>query len=392
MIERVREAGAAKVIGLLLVACVLFIVIGFSFRFIPADLLPGNRVSYADASESATSTPSQPTAPVFVATHVPTPSAVKGIYMTACVASTPSFRERVIASMKDTEINSLVIDYKDYTCTISYADSKIPEAAGKGCRVADLPAFIERLHKEGTYVIGRMTVFQDPLYAGNHPEVAVASVSRPGQPWKDKNGLAFIDPNFTSYWDRVVAMAKEMHSIGFDEINFDYIRFPSDGNMSDAKFALPASTTKAMVITDFFSYLHSQLEPQGIIMSADIFGQTTINTDDLGIGQILENALPYFDYIMPMVYPSHFIRGFGGFDNPAEHPYEVIKMTMIRAVERAIVASSTPTKLRPWLQDFDLGAKYTPEMVRAQVQATYDAGLTSWIYWNPSNVYNKAAL
>jgi len=95
----------------------------------------------------------------------------------------------------------------------------------------------------------------------------------------------------------------ESHSIGFDEINFDYIRFPSDGDLPDARFALPASTTKAMAIKTFFSYLRSKLEPQGIVMSADLFGQTTVNTDDMGIGQVLENALPYFDYVAPMVYP-----------------------------------------------------------------------------------------
>jgi hypothetical protein len=118
----------------------------------------------------------------------------------------------------------------------------------------------------------------------------------------------------------------------------------------------------------------------------------TTNTDDLGIGQVLEKALPHFDFIDPMVYPSHFPDTWNGYGNPAEHPYEVIKKTMDTAVARAVAMGEDPKKLRPWLQDFNLGATYTAEMVRAQIKATYDAGLSSWLIWDPRNVYTKAAL
>ncbi|MEK9201846.1 MAG: putative glycoside hydrolase, partial [Patescibacteria group bacterium] len=127
----------------------------------------------------------------------------------------------------------------------------------------------------------------------------------------------------------------------------------------------------------------------GVVISADLFGMTTTNTDDLNIGQVLERTLPYFDYIAPMVYPSHYPKTFLGFSNPAEKPYEVIKYSLDSAVTRA---STTPQKIRPWLQDFDLGAVYTKEMVRAQIQATYDAGLTSWMLWDAANTYTRGAL
>jgi hypothetical protein len=127
-------------------------------------------------------------------------------------------------------------------------------------------------------------------------------------------------------------------------------------------------------------------------MSADLFGLTTSVTDDLGIGQVLEDAFPYFDYIAPMVYPSHFASGFNGFDKPATKPYEVILISMKKAVERANLASTSPYKLRPWLQDFNLGAKYTPEMVRDQIRATYDSGLNSWMLWNAGSSYQRSAL
>jgi hypothetical protein len=250
----------------------------------------------------------------------------------------------------------------------------------------------------------------------------VASLSHPSRPWTDKERPVLRRPGpsgLTGIY--VVAIAKEGYSIGFDEINFDYIRFPSDGDMSDAHFALPppaggSTTTKAMVIKEFFSYLHSQLQPtddshaglsgntsanqssndlnrlSGIKISADLFGQTTVNTDDMGIGQIMEDALPYFDFVDQMVYPSHFINGFDGYTSPAAHPYDVVKFTMTRAVERAAAASSTPDKLRPWLQAFDYKALYPPSAVESEKQAVYDSGLSGYMLWNAASEYNVPEL
>ncbi len=328
-----------------------------------------------------------------IPSHVSTPDAVKAIYMTACVGGTPSLRNKLIALFQDTELNSLVLDLKDYTGTISYSSTGVDAPSnGKGCRILDLPDFISELHSKGIYVIARITVFQDPLYASTHPALAVQSLSKPDGIWRDKNQLAYIDPGATEYWDYIVAIAKEAYAIGFDEINFDYIRFPSDGNLADAKYAHSMGRPKREVLRDFFSYLDSQLASTTVPISADLFGLTTSSYDDLGIGQVIEVAFPYFDYIAPMVYPSHFAKGYMGMEKPATQPYAVIHASMSAAVKRALIASTSPQKLRPWIQDFDLGADYTPEMVRAQLQATYDVGLTSWMIWNASNVYQKSAL
>ena len=143
---------------------------------------------------------------------------------------------------------------------------------------------------------------------------------------------------------------------------------------------------------NFFSYLHEKLSNTGIVLSADLFGMTTTNTDDLNIGQVLENTLPYFDFVAPMVYPSHYPPHFNGWLNPNQHVYEVVNFSMARAVERAKTASTSPLKLRPWLQDFDYGGNYGETEVRAQMKATYDAGLTSWMLWDPANKYTRAAL
>ncbi len=349
------------------------------------------RISF-DAASTSTAAAAETVPAKPQAAHLPTPPAVKAVYMSACIAGTPNLREKLVKNLEGTEINSIIADLKDYTGTLAYASTSVPSPKGKGCRVFDYPEFVKELHDKGFYVIGRVTVFQDPLYSAAHPDLAVQSKSHPGRPWADKKGLAFIDPDFPAYWNYIVSIAEEAHDIGFDEINFDYIRFPSDGDMADASFAVPASTTRAQVITGFFRFLRDQLQPKGIVTSADIFGQTTVNHDDLGIGQILENALPYFDYVAPMVYPSHFLAGFAGFDNPAAHPYEIIKYSMGRAVERAAAASTSPEKLRPWLQAFDLGADYTPDMVHQQMQAAYDVGLTSWMLWDAANRYSKEEL
>jgi hypothetical protein len=164
----------------------------------------------------------------------------------------------------------------------------------------------------------------------------------------------------------------------------------------------------------FYEYLHNNLSPKGIVISADLFGMTTTNEDDLNIGQILENALPNFDYIAPMVYPSHYPKSFMNLGDPNEHVYEVVYLSMKKAAERAVstttkvelpgarIGTSTPAlyakpafdrkKLRPWLQDNNYPVPYTAEMVRAQIQATYDAGLDSWLLWNAGNRYTKPAL
>ena len=350
--------------------------------------------------------------------HIPTPEPLKAIYMTECVVGTPSLREGLVKLVEETELNAIVIDVKDYSGTIGFPTESpaLKAATLKNCGAPDMKEFLETLEAKGIYRIARITVFQDPFYTALHPELAVHKKSASTTPWKDYKGLSFIDVSAKPYWDYIIELSKETYNIGFDEINFDYIRFPSDGNMADTHYSWSGNRPKAEALEDFFSYLYSELAPTGVKMSADLFGMTTTNTDDLNIGQVLERALPYFDYISPMVYPSHYPRGFNGWQNPNNYPYEVIHYSMSRAVERTI-ATTTPVKtnsgllystttkpflytknyhsalkLRPWIQDFDYGGNYDVAEVKAQIQATYDSGLTSWMLWSPSNKYTKGAL
>ena len=346
--------------------------------------------------------------------HLKTPEPLKGIYMTQCVASMSSFREKLINLIGETELNAVIVDIKDYTGTVSFetgnSEIDVLNKNGVGCKVVDMQNLVEEMHNKNIYVIGRVTVFQDPLYVKAHPELAVKRKSDSGV-WKDRKGISFVDVGAKPFWDYITAIATSSYAIGFDEINFDYIRFPSDGDMQDIYFSHTGTIAKKEMLRQFFAYLDSKLANTGVITSADLFGMTTTNTDDLGIGQVLEYALMNFDYVSPMVYPSHYPPKFNGWPDPNKVPYEIVKFSMDAAVARdnslykeisTTTASTTPDQylmkrlnplqLRPWLQDNDYPVHYTAEMVRKQIQATYDSSLTSWMLWDPANTYTKEAL
>ena len=340
--------------------------------------------------------------------HVDTPEKVLGVYVTACAAATPSYKNSIIKLLEETELNSVIIDIKDFSGTISIPTDNPLLAdglTGKGCKVKDMEEFVAQLHEMNVYVIGRVTVFQDPLYAKLHNSEAIKRVSDGGL-WADKNGLNYLYPGSEKVWDYVIEIAKESYSIGFDEINFDYIRFPSDGDIKN--MAIPTSgLTKADIVENFFSYLNANLKDTDIVTSADLFGMTTTNTDDLGIVQILERTLPYFDYVCPMVYPSHYPAGFNGWSNPNSVPYDLMHFVMQSAVDRTNALKNDPTQpewlrehvnpdqLRPWLQNFSLRQPpYGASEIDAQIRATNDVGLDSWLLWDASNKYTntKSAL
>ena len=362
------------------------------------------------ASSTAAASAKIPKGPV--ATHIPTPQAVKAIYMSQCAAGTPSFRADLMGLIEATELNAIVIDIRDYTGKIAFPTDHplLHEYVSDECGANDMREFVASLHSKNIYVIGRITVFQNPAYTKMHPEHAVQHEG--GGVWKDYKGLSFVDVGARPYWESVVALSKESYDIGFDELNFDYIRFPSDGNMRATLYTWGVGKSKPAALEEFFKYLHDELKPIGAVLSADLFGMVTTNTDDLNIGQVLERALPYFDFIAPMVYPSHYPKGFHGYTDVNANGYNIVHFSMSEAVRRTIattssvdalahtrIGTSTPavyskisypaSKMRPWLQDFDYPVEYTPAMVRAQIQANEDAGLNSYMFWDPANKYSS---
>ena len=327
--------------------------------------------------------------------HITTPEPLKGIYMTSWVAGTDAMRDHVIDIADKTEVNAIVFDIKDSTGRISYPveDPALKVVGSDSKRIPNLRDFTNLLHSKGIYVIGRIAAFQDPYFVGLHPEYAVKTGTDNNKVWKDAGGIAWLDAGEQPVWDYLVSIAKDAYAQGVDEVQFDYVRYPSDGTVSDVFYPASDGKTKADVINSFFEYVHNALAGTGVVTSADLFGLTTTSTGDMGIGQIIENALRNFDYVSPMVYPSHFAPGSYGFKDPQSHPYEVVKTSMSKAAERAQVINVPVTKLRPWLQEFGLfGETYGSTQIKEQIQAVYDSGLTSWLLWDPTNKYSAGGL
>ena len=323
--------------------------------------------------------------------HLITPKTVRAVYMSAWTASSKVDRDKLLDFISNSTINAVVLDIKDATGRVSFLtnDPIVKQTGSPENKISDIDQFIQELHQKNIYVIGRISVFQDPYLTAKYPEWAIQS-NTTKKPWKDHKGLSFLDPTNKKVWDYINALAQESYKRGFDEINFDYIRFPSDGNMKDIVYP-ESSGTRADMIESFFVYIHSKMSMAGIPTSADLFGLTTEAVDDMGIGQVLEKALPNFDFISPMIYPSHYGKGYAGFTNPADHPYQVIIQAMKEGVRRARIIGFGPEKFRPWIQDFDMGAKYDKIKILDQIKALQEHGITSFMVWDPANHYTRDA-
>lgn len=323
--------------------------------------------------------------------HLPMPVPLRGLYMTGWSAGNERMRERILGIADRTEINAVVIDIKDASGRLSYQPKdEALFATGVGTnRIKDLPGTIKAFHDKGIYVIGRIAVFQDPFYALRHSEDAFVD-TRTGTLWRDYKGIAWLRPDSKAVWDYIVAIARDAHTQGFDEINVDYVRYPSDGPL--ASLARGTAESRTQVMESFFSYIGPLLTEGGMVLSADLFGLTMSASDDLGIGQVLERIAPHVDVVAPMVYPSHFASGAYGIASPAEHPGEMVRISLEHGIAKLEAAGIDRGKIRPWLQDFDLGAIYTASMVREQIDQSEGFGLSSWMLWDPRNLYTEGAL
>lgn len=327
------------------------------------------------------------------------PMEIKGVYVHAYTAASPEF-ENIISLVEETELNAVIIDFKTFEGEIAF-DSEVPLANEAGLEnpvIQDMGDIVRRLHDKNIYAIARISVFQDDAFATHVPDAAVKN-RKTGGVWDDYKGLSWADPSNPKAWAYNTALAKEAVRLGFDEVNFDYIRFPSDGSINDMVFSnWDPQTPKYELIRSFLEYLSGELRPTGIFISVDVFGLTTVKDDDLNIGQRIVDFVPYVDYISPMVYPSHYPDYFMRFPNPSENPYEVVFASMAGAYRKVVThpdynpAEKRHARLRPWLQDFNLGAEYGSREVRAQIQASNDAHSLGWMLWNANNRYTKGAL
>ncbi len=327
----------------------------------------------------------------------PPKQTVKAIYLTAYSAGSPKKIDEIISLINRTELNAVVMDIKDYSGLVLF-NTQVPLAKKLKLvdnRYHDLAATIKKLHAHNIYVIARQTVFQDPILAEKFPELALKKVgggptSSAGRLWRDHKGLAWVDPTKKEVWEYNVAIAKDAIGYGFDEINFDYIRFPSDGNMASVIYS-NLGQKKYLAMAKFYNYLTSKLRALPAWLSFDMFGFVMEKTgeDDMNIGQRLDDALPVADYISPMMYPSHYPPGHLGLKNPAAHPDLVITHGMTLGAPRF---KNSRALLRPWLQAFDLRAVYNGDMIRAEINAVEKFPNAGWMLWNASNRYTSAGL
>ena len=329
---------------------------------------------------------------------------VRGIYISGPMAGSTELFRNILDSAAGTEINTVVIDFKDDQGRIACpVDSPVASEIG-ACRpyVQDMKELIASLKERGLYVIARVVAFRDPWLAEKKPEWSLHLAD--GSLYRDRQGMAWVDPYRKEVWDYLVEVGTEAKEAGFDEVQFDYIRFSTEGTMRDVVFdeAVTGGRSKTDVITEFVKYAYENLASQGLFVSADVFG-TIIGSDidAQAVGQVYTEMAKHLDYICPMIYPSHYGPGNFGLEHPDTMPYETVlealkksQMVMDQAAEADGHVSSQAI-VRPWLQDFTasyLGeGNYIPygyNEVQRQIQAVKDAGYDEWMLWSAANRYH----
>jgi hypothetical protein len=331
---------------------------------------------------------------------VPTPDTLRGLYVNRWAAIGQKIH-RLIDVAKRTEVNTLVIDVKDDRGYLLYP-SRVPLAneIGADAQNSDimpmshkrLRALLDTMRAHNIYPIARIVVVKDPMLAKKKPEWAIKRKSD-GLPWLDKNGNPWLDPHQQGVWDYAAELAEEAVDLGFSEVQLDYVRFPDERRIvREAAFALAEGRPRAAVIRQQLGTMRQRLAPLGVPMSIDVFGLTTSDTTDMGIGQRWEDFVDQADYVLPMTYPSHYGPGSYRIAKPNAKPYEIIDNALKDAKRRSEGIPGAAAVI-PWYQDFTLGApRYGVTQVQAQMQAGYDNGIASWILWNPSSNYTLGAL
>ncbi len=302
------------------------------------------------------------------------PKSVKAFYVTGSVAMTKKLISKILDTVPKTEINSLVINVKDESG--SYLNQNMAN-------------LVRELRERNIYPIARISVFQDNHLTKLRPDLTIKKLD--GTPYsKNAHSYFWIDPASTEAWDINAEFALAAIEMGFMEINFDYIRFP-DYDHDLLKYPFYDKTElRSSVINRFADFMNKRIKGKypDTIISADIFAYVLLRNDDQGIGQLFTDLANRFDVIAPMIYPSHYSAGNFNFQNPADHPYEVVYETLTEGKAALNVVGKT-AKIRPWIQDFNLGATYDKAKIQAQIKAIKDAGYEDgYMVWNPNNNYD----
>ncbi|MBW3621878.1 MAG: putative glycoside hydrolase [Armatimonadetes bacterium] len=346
------------------------------------------------APDAAKQKPTPPPAPK------PEPIEARAIYITGWTASGKKSMERIMALIDKTPLNAVVIDVKDSDGAITYKSDvplakevmahkgKVKEIGqyGYGSRAPKIDNLMAELKKRDIYPIARLAVFADDCMPRVRPEYAVKR--KDGGIWENRKREAWANPYKKEVWEYNVALAEEAIKKGFKEIQWDYVRFPTDGKLLNMAFPGKTQTPPPQVINEFLKFAKERVHKAGGVMSADIFGLTVLSKNDMGIGQTIRSIAEHVDYICPMVYPSHYNRGEYGIPNPDRAPYKTVFVSLRDGKERI---KGTDCKIRPWLQNFNLQSKYRAPDIWAQIKAARDNGINEYLLWDPNNRYTHTA-
>jgi hypothetical protein len=316
----------------------------------------------------------------------PLPYEMRGVHITMGLASLRGKLDEYFALTKS-GLNTIELDVKDESGEVAFSEPAVALARSVGAaRTYYRPRQVaRRAHDRGLYLIGRVVVFEDPILAVRRPGMAIRTPG--GGVWTNSAGLGWSNPYDRRVWKYNVDVAAAAVRSGFDEIMFDYIRFPSDGDVDSAVYGRRARAPKGVTIARFLTYARERLRPLGARVSAAVFGLSA--TRELGIGQATRRIAPHVDVLYPMVYPSHYGAGELGLDDPNALPGWTVARSL-RDFRRTL--RGLDTRLIPWLQDFSLGRTYALEDVQEQVKAARRAATGGFLLWNPSGVYNEEAL
>ena len=333
------------------------------------------------------------------------PFAAKGLYLSFYGIGHQGLRDNALELAEKTEVNALVIDVKGDRGWIAYhSDVALAEEIGANDEhtIPDVRELLASLKRRGLYTIARIVVFKDDKLARNGAragvDVAIKDAAT-GKPWIDREDLGWVDPFRPEVWEYNIALAREAIEKGFDEVQFDYIRFPTDPSrgttIGAAQYSRPVNeSSRVEAVTQFLRQARDEVRGAGGFLGVDIFGYVTLDADDIGIGQQLEALASVVDYLHPMVYPSAYSAGLPGkinYPQVVARPYEVVYESMKRARERI---EGRGAVLRPWLQYFDdypweTKKAYNASEIAAQRKAAADAGSIGWMMWDPTNKYAR---
>ncbi len=339
----------------------------------------------ASAPSVLASVPSVASSPVPVSSERP----IRAIHLTAWVAGSKKQRAQIEDLIAKTDINAVVIAIKEFEGEVYIPGfPAVEKAKAYTAAMPDIAEWVKQLKEKNIYTIARIVVFKDNIMPRRDHSLGVHN--KQGELWFDRHRNTWLDPYNPGAWRYNLLIALQASKLGFDEVQFDYIRFPTDGVLSQMKFAKPYSREEAsQALVDFLKQARQLLAPLGTKISIDVFGLTTSVSTGMGIGQQMGPMAREVDYVCPMVYPSHYAKGEYGIANPNSEPYKIIHYAVRDAIK---MLGSDAYKLRPYLQDFSLGVRYGQKEVRAQLQASADLGVYSWSLWNARSRYTEGAL